>query len=65
MLPENVWSPIKNYGITALANDLNISRHAIYQWNIRGRIPPTHVKNLMQLLDLELDQIAEAIWLDG
>tara|TARA_Y100000768_G_C23953699_1_gene671617 strand:- start:295 stop:492 length:198 start_codon:yes stop_codon:yes gene_type:complete len=65
MLPENVWNPIKNYGITALANDLKISRHAIYQWHTRGRIPPTHVKNLMQLLDLELDQIAEAIWLDG
>ena len=65
MLPNNVWNTIKNYGITALANDLNISRHAIYQWQARGKIPPGQIRNLMQLLELDLEQIAEAVWLDG
>ena len=65
MLPNNVWNRIKNYGITTLANDLNISRHAIYQWKTRGKIPPKQIKNLMQLLELDLEQIAEAVWLDG
>ena len=61
-MPLEIWESITKFGVQNLSNELNISRHAIYRWNERGRIPAHRYRDLLTLLDVDQDALSTAIW---
>ena len=61
-MPIEIWKSITSFGVQNLSEELKISRRAIYAWREKGRIPAKQFRNLSNLLDINSDTLAEAIW---
>jgi len=64
-MTQFIWTKIADYGVTALAKEINVSRAAIYAWRDRGRIPAKQILGLCDKLGLSFEDIAPAVWPDA